>query len=666
MITPLWFSNALDWIAQVAVLVLAAGLLPHIFKIRQPRVLLTYWRALVGISLLLPLVQPWHRQFYLQVQFATVTLSKSETAKLVPNAHQVTYWQAHKPEFIAETFAVIILAGIAARFTILALGLLKLRQFRRASSPISNHTESLAVLDDMRVRVNTGGEFRISSDVDSPVTFGLAAPVILLPERFPALDTQYQSAIACHELLHVRRCDWAHHLSEEILRAALWFHPAIAWLITRIRLSREQVVDLEVVRLTDARKPYLEALLEFTNCRALAATVPAPPFLVERQLAERVALMLKEVRMSRTRLIASLAATAACLAVVATLAVWTFPLKAAARPAQSPPQGGIVGGVTGGPIDGVVQGVSGGVIDGKVPDGIIQGVPGGVVGGVPGGIRASVATHGVQGGVKGGVSNGPSAALPDSTDHLIVGRMVTDPIPGSPGHFLVHSVPPILVPGSHEQQEDAKTVRGTILTPILTVNAVYPTLARENHIEGTVILTLTVDAHGRVTDTELVSGPAQLVQAAKDAAARWEFPAPAKPPAITTASFNFSMSPGPPPLRPAPNQSFAFLQKIFTAPVTGTGENSPFYMGSVRTQIIYAPKPDYPPLAKQAKIGDADVDLDLILDTEGKVIAISYVKGPAMFVQAAMDKARTWIIKGTHDGAPVTFQLQVELQFKLF
>ncbi len=276
-------------------------------------------------------MQPWHRQFYARAEFTFITLSSSEISQLISNAHahQLTYWQAHRWELIAQAFAVIILAGIAARFTILALGLLKLRQFRRASSPIADHAASSAVLDEMRVRVNTGGEFRISSDVESPVTFGLSAPVILLPERFPTLDAQYQSAIACHELLHVRRCDWAHHLSEEILRAALWFHPAIAWLISRIRLSREQVVDLEVVRLTDARKPYLEALLEFTNSRALATAIPAPPFLVERQLAERVALMLKEVRMSRTRLIASLTAIAACLAVVATLAVWTFPLKAA-------------------------------------------------------------------------------------------------------------------------------------------------------------------------------------------------------------------------------------------------------------------------------------------------------------------------------------------------
>src|ERR1700726_4423558 len=137
------------------------------------------------------------------------------------------------------------------------------------------------------------------------------------------MDTRFQSAIACHELLHVRRHDWAHHLSEEIVRAALWFHPAIAWLIARGRLAREQVVDLEVVRLTKARKPYLEALLEFAAGHAPAAAIPAPPFLSERQLAERVALMAKEVHMSRRRLVVSLIAIACCLAVTATLAVWT-------------------------------------------------------------------------------------------------------------------------------------------------------------------------------------------------------------------------------------------------------------------------------------------------------------------------------------------------------
>lgn len=333
MNTPLWFSNLTFWSAQVALLVLAAALLPRLLQLRQPRVLLAYWRTLLAISLVLPIIQPWHRL----PTVGTMAIAPDITdGRVIPaSSPAVTHWHFPGLQMVAPMIGVVILAGVAARFTMLLLGLLKLRQFRQASSPISRFAEPSAVLEEMRARVNTSAEFRLSADVDSPVTFGFAAPLILLPERFPSMDARFQTAIACHELLHVRRQDWAHHLAEEIIRAALWFHPAIAWLIARVRLAREQVVDLEVVRLTEARKPYLEALLEFTAGSSRIAAIPAPPFLVERQLAERVALMLKEVRMSRTRLIASLTATSCCIALAIIVAVSTFPLKAAPIPAHS-------------------------------------------------------------------------------------------------------------------------------------------------------------------------------------------------------------------------------------------------------------------------------------------------------------------------------------------
>jgi hypothetical protein len=171
---------------------------------------------------------------------------------------------------------------------------------------------------------------------------------------------------------------WAHHLAEETIGAAVWFHPAIAWLIARLRLAREQVVDLDVVRLTNARKPYLEALLEFTNARASIAAIPAPPFLAERQLVERVTLTLKEVRMSRTRLVASLTASSCAIALVIIFAVWSFPLKAAPHFGQNPPQGGVVQGVSGGVRSGPSDGPSGGPL-------------GGVTGGIEGGISGDSA-----------------------------------------------------------------------------------------------------------------------------------------------------------------------------------------------------------------------------------------------------------------------------------
>jgi beta-lactamase regulating signal transducer with metallopeptidase domain len=361
MSLPLWFSNLMFWSAQVALLALAAGFLPRLLEIRQPRVLLVYWRALLALSLVLPVLEPWHQ---IQSVGAMVISPNLTGVRFIPaSGSAVTHGHFPDLQIIAQVFGAVVLAGIAARFAILAMGLLRLRQLRQASLPISRFAESAAVVEEMRARVNTSAEFRLSPDVDSPVTFGFTAPVVLLPERFPSMNARFQAAIACHELLHVRRHDWSHHLGEQGIRAALWFHPAIAWLIARVRLAREQVVDREVVRLTE-RKPYLEALLEFATSRSRTAPIPAPPFLAERQLAERVALMLKEVPMSRTRLIASLMAISCCIALATTLAVLTFPLKAAPRSGQNRPPSGVAGGVSGGVTGGVSPGVPGGVTGG--------------------------------------------------------------------------------------------------------------------------------------------------------------------------------------------------------------------------------------------------------------------------------------------------------------
>jgi beta-lactamase regulating signal transducer with metallopeptidase domain len=283
-------------------------------------------------------------------------------------------------QVIAEGIGIAVLGGIVLRFALLVLGLLRLRRFREASTPITDSAESAAILNQMRATVGASAEFRLSANVDSPVTFGLAKPVILLPESFLATDARFQSAIACHELLHIRRRDWAQHLVEEIVRAVFWFHPAIVWLISRVRLAREQVVDLEVIRITNARKAYLEALLEFTAGQARIAAIPAPPFLAERQLVERISLMLKEVRMSRGKLIASLGVISCCLAAVVGLSAWSFPLKRA--PLQSAPK-------TGG---GVAGGVSGGVA-GDVSGGMTGGVNGGVAGSLSSDVSGAVSTR---------------------------------------------------------------------------------------------------------------------------------------------------------------------------------------------------------------------------------------------------------------------------------
>jgi TonB family protein len=80
--------------------------------------------------------------------------------------------------------------------------------------------------------------------------------------------------------------------------------------------------------LTDSRERYVEALLAVALANSSAAFTPASAFLRRQLLKKRVARILQETTMTTRRLIASLTASAAVLALTATVAVRSFPLEA--------------------------------------------------------------------------------------------------------------------------------------------------------------------------------------------------------------------------------------------------------------------------------------------------------------------------------------------------
>jgi hypothetical protein len=162
---------------------------------------------------------------------------------------------------------------------------------------------------------------------------GWLAPVVILPESFLALGEEAQCAVACHELLHARRHDWLINLFEELVGALLWFNPAIWMLLAQTRLAREQLVDTEVVHLTAAREPYIDALLAMARARQVLDLAPAPLFLRRRHLTQRIHLLLKEVSVSKLRLVFAYCSVTAILAFAGWFALISFPLtKAAAAP----------------------------------------------------------------------------------------------------------------------------------------------------------------------------------------------------------------------------------------------------------------------------------------------------------------------------------------------
>jgi TonB family protein len=313
-----WLGNLAAWSAQAAGMVAAGSMAVWAFQLRAPRIRLVYWQALLAICLLLPAVEPWRRAAEGNIEF-TMTVARPVSPGRAP---------AYFPP-LRQALLLVLLSGCAGRALWLAVGFGRLRRCRREARVFSTLSPRL---DLLRAAIAPHAEFRVSPSLRGPVTFGLLRPVVVLPSRFAELPADIQEAIACHELLHVRRCDWIVSVAEQVVRAALWFHPAIWWLIGQAQLAREQTVDGEVVALTGNRTQYLNALLAMAGNHPALDLAPATLFLRKRHLKNRVALLLKEITMSKRKLISFCAASCGVLLAAGWLALHTFPLQAAPVP----------------------------------------------------------------------------------------------------------------------------------------------------------------------------------------------------------------------------------------------------------------------------------------------------------------------------------------------
>lgn len=106
------------------------------------------------------------------------------------------------------------------------------------------------------------------------------------------------------------------------------------------------------------------------------------------------------------------------------------------------------------------------------------GVPGGVPGGMPGG---------VMGGIIGGLSNAPPPPKPEAPKRIRVSTGV----------------------------QEAKIIS--------RVQPIYPAIARQARIQGTVKLHAIIDKDGTIQSLEVVSGPPLLIQAAVSAVKQWRY-----------------------------------------------------------------------------------------------------------------------------------------------
>jgi len=358
--TPL-LADLASWWLQSGLLLGAALLVPAAVRLRDPAARLRIAQAALLAALALPFVQPPR-----PADGAGGASIRTAFSLVVPVEPGTT---AGAPSLETAVLAALS-AGALLRLGWLGAGLLSLRALRRRARPLAPVPASVVSAEE---RTGACAELLVSSEVASPVAIGWRRPAVILPERFAALGASEQEAVACHELLHVKRRDSRAVLLEELARALLWSQPAAWGLLSGISLAREQAIDGDVVRSTGDRRSYLRALARLA---AFAQEAPsgALPFHTRSHLLRRVAHLAKEVPMSRRSLVLATTAAAALLLLVGAAGAAVVPFgssagdpgaEPAASSAASPSDAvreGVAGGVWGGAAGGVAEGTGDDVI----------------------------------------------------------------------------------------------------------------------------------------------------------------------------------------------------------------------------------------------------------------------------------------------------------------
>lgn len=254
----------------------------------------------------------------------------------------------------------------------------------------------------------------------------------------------------------------------------------------------------------------------------------------------------------------------------------------------------------------------------------------------------------------------------------------------------------ISLAGSQEATSGRITVSDDAMRGVLVkkVAPVYPPLARQARIQGTVILKVVIDKSGNVLEVRPVSGHPMLAPAAVDAVRQWKYQPylvngePVEVETDVQVIFKIEGEPAPP--TPAEN-----------APGTGPGEvpggvpgagpalpqvgiiggivqatpgdsNAPALpkrirvsSGVARQLLISKVNPEYPPDAREQGVQGV-VFLKVNIDKEGNVYRAELISGHPLLAPAAIEAVKQWKYKPfLLNGQAIEVETQIQVNFTL-
>lgn len=184
-----------------------------------------------------------------------------------------------------------------------------LRNFRRARPLQSPFIRAWLKQNALRRPL----EVRLCARIDSPMTYGVLRPVILLPESVGKADTQALLCALEHELSHIRHFDavW-----KPLIAAAVclhWFNPLVWAMAILAGRDIELCCDARVLRRggKEERRAYASALLRMEEARA--HVLPLTNAFSRNALEERIGAIMNAKKISVSALLLTLLIAAVAL-----------------------------------------------------------------------------------------------------------------------------------------------------------------------------------------------------------------------------------------------------------------------------------------------------------------------------------------------------------------
>ena len=203
-------------------------------------------------------------------------------------------------------YAFLIWAAVAC-FGILRIGvsLTQMWLLRRRSRELAEtEIDPLLrrTLDDFHA--SRGVKVCVSDELRVPAAVGITSPAVIIPRwALQELSSGELNVVLLHELGHLGRWDDWTNLAQKIVRAVLFFHPAVWWIDSHLALEREMACDdLVLARTSDARG-YAQCLVSVAEKSLLRSGMALALAAVSRmrQTTARVIRILDPNRLNETR-----------------------------------------------------------------------------------------------------------------------------------------------------------------------------------------------------------------------------------------------------------------------------------------------------------------------------------------------------------------------------